>query len=78
VTYSGHPLYYYSGDAKAGETNGEGLDGFGAEWYLVSPGGANVEHVTGATNSSGGSGGSGSSGSSGGSGRSGAYGGGGY
>jgi len=45
VTYGGHPLYYYSGDSSPRQTNGEGLDDFGAEWYLVSPGGANVEHL---------------------------------
>lgn len=35
VTYSGHPLYYYSGDTKAGDTAGEGVTGFGAKWWLV-------------------------------------------
>jgi len=60
VTYAGHPLYYYAGDAKPGETNGEGLNGFGALWYLVSPGGAAVQQLT--ASSSGGSGGSGGSG----------------
>ena len=43
VTYKHHPLYTYSGDAKAGQTNGEGLDDFGATWDLVSPSGASVE-----------------------------------
>ena len=43
VTYAGHPLYYYSGDTKAGDTNGEGSKAFGAEWYLVSPKGETVE-----------------------------------
>src|SRR5262245_24700248 len=43
VTYNRHPLYTYVGDAKAGQTNGEGLDDFGAEWDLVSPSGASVE-----------------------------------
>ena len=49
VTYGGHPLYYYSGDSQPQQTNGEGLDDFGAEWYLVSPGGANVEHLAGSS-----------------------------
>ena len=35
VTYAGHPLYRYAGDQAAGDTNGQGLDQFGAEWYLV-------------------------------------------
>ena len=36
VTYYGHPLYYYVGDQKPGETNGQGLNQFGALWYVVS------------------------------------------
>jgi predicted lipoprotein with Yx(FWY)xxD motif len=43
VVYHGHPLYRYAGDVKAGDTNGEGLNQFGAEWYAVSPAGAKVE-----------------------------------
>ena len=29
VTYNGHPLYTYGGDAKAGQTNGQGSNAFG-------------------------------------------------
>lgn len=36
VTYGGHPLYYYSGDAGPGEAEGQG---FNDVWFLVSPGG---------------------------------------
>lgn len=43
VTYAGHPLYWFSGDTKAGDTNGEGLDDFGGEWYAISPAGKAVE-----------------------------------
>ncbi|MDQ3865930.1 MAG: hypothetical protein M3304_03750 [Actinomycetota bacterium] len=43
VTYNGHPLYLYAGDSKPGQTNGEGLDQFGAEWYVLSPAGDKVE-----------------------------------
>jgi predicted lipoprotein with Yx(FWY)xxD motif len=43
VTYAGHPLYWFSGDAKAGDTNGEGLTDFGGAWYAVSPAGKAVE-----------------------------------
>jgi predicted lipoprotein with Yx(FWY)xxD motif len=43
VTYNGHPLYYYSADSKAGQLNGEGVNAFGAEWYVVGPAGSKVE-----------------------------------
>lgn len=32
LTIDGVPLYYYSGDTKAGDTNGQGVAGF---WYVV-------------------------------------------
>ncbi|MFE4454871.1 hypothetical protein [Streptomyces sp. NPDC056796] len=35
VTYNGHPLYSYTGDTKAGQTNGQNLDQFGAKWYVL-------------------------------------------
>jgi predicted lipoprotein with Yx(FWY)xxD motif len=43
VTYDGHPLYTYAGDTTPGQTTGEGLNQFGAEWYAVSPQGTKVE-----------------------------------
>jgi len=43
VTYDGHPLYLYAGDAKPGDTAGNDLDQFGAEWYAVTPDGSNAE-----------------------------------
>jgi predicted lipoprotein with Yx(FWY)xxD motif len=43
VTYSGHPLYYFTGDAKAGDTNGEGSTAFGAGWDVLSPTGTKIE-----------------------------------
>jgi predicted lipoprotein with Yx(FWY)xxD motif len=43
VTYAGHPLYLYQGDTQPGDTNGNGLDQFGAEWYALTPDGANAE-----------------------------------
>jgi predicted lipoprotein with Yx(FWY)xxD motif len=67
VTYDGHPLYYFAGDSGAGQASGQGSDGFGAKWWLVSPAGADVTaSVTSftASSTSGGSSGSGSSGSS--------------
>jgi predicted lipoprotein with Yx(FWY)xxD motif len=39
VTYNGWPLYYYARDQNPGDTNGQDVEGFGAEWYLVSPDG---------------------------------------
>ena len=52
VTYNRRPLYTFVKDSKKGQTNGEGVDAFGAEWYLVSPAGAKVENDN-ATSSSG-------------------------
>jgi len=43
VTYNGHPLYAYAGDTKPGDTTGQGLDQFGAEWYVLSPTGDKLE-----------------------------------
>ncbi len=43
VTYHGHPLYYFVGDSKPGDTNGEGVNAFGAEWYVLSAAGNKVE-----------------------------------
>lgn len=42
VTYNGHPLYYYVGDTKSGDTNGQDLNQFGGSWYVVSAAGAQV------------------------------------
>jgi predicted lipoprotein with Yx(FWY)xxD motif len=42
VTYNQHPLYYYSGDSGAGQHNGQGVDAFGAKWYVVTPAGGAV------------------------------------
>lgn len=37
ITYNGHPLYYYVGDHGPGQIAGQGLNEFGARWYVVSP-----------------------------------------
>ena len=42
VTYNGWPLYYFSKDQGAGQVKGQDVEGFGAEWYLVSPKGTEV------------------------------------
>ena len=39
VTYNGHPLYGFVEDQKPGETNGNDVDGFGAQWYALMPNG---------------------------------------
>jgi predicted lipoprotein with Yx(FWY)xxD motif len=39
VTYNGHPLYRYVGDAAPGDTNGQGVSAFGARWYAVASSG---------------------------------------
>ena len=43
VVYNEHPLYFFAGDTKPGDTNGEGLNAFGAGWDVVSPAGAKIE-----------------------------------
>ena len=42
VTYNHHPLYTFVKDTAKGQTNGEGIDAFGAEWDAVSASGAKV------------------------------------
>jgi predicted lipoprotein with Yx(FWY)xxD motif len=36
VSYNGRPLYYYGGDTKAGDTNGQGKGGV---WFVATPDG---------------------------------------
>jgi predicted lipoprotein with Yx(FWY)xxD motif len=43
VTYNGHPLYTFAGDGAPGQTAGQGVDGFGAEWYVLSGAGNKIE-----------------------------------
>jgi predicted lipoprotein with Yx(FWY)xxD motif len=43
VTYNGHPLYRFGGDNAAGDTNGQGVNAFGARWYVLSPAGNEVK-----------------------------------
>jgi len=50
VTYNHQPLYTFVKDTAKGQTNGEGLNVFGAEWYALSPAGSKVENAR-ATNS---------------------------
>jgi predicted lipoprotein with Yx(FWY)xxD motif len=43
VTYGGHPLYTYAGDGAPGDTKGEGLNQFGAKWYVLSASGHKID-----------------------------------
>ncbi|MEU0565417.1 phosphatase PAP2 family protein [Nonomuraea sp. NPDC005983] len=42
VTYNGHPLYSFLSDAKPGDTTGQGLNSFGAKWYVLNPEGNKI------------------------------------
>ena len=44
VTYDGHPLYYYAADQKPGDTTGQGLKQFGAEWYVLAASGNKIDN----------------------------------
>jgi predicted lipoprotein with Yx(FWY)xxD motif len=46
VTYNHHPLYTFVKDKKAGQTNGEGVNAFGAAWDAISPAGARIDKKT--------------------------------
>jgi predicted lipoprotein with Yx(FWY)xxD motif len=39
VTYNGHPLYRFQADQNPGDVSGQGVNAFGANWYVVSPAG---------------------------------------
>jgi predicted lipoprotein with Yx(FWY)xxD motif len=54
VTYNGHPLYLFKGDSSPGDTNGQGLNAFGGNWYAVTPAGDQITSQP--SNSGGGSG----------------------
>lgn len=43
VTYNGHPLYTFAGDSAPGQTTGQGNQGFGAEWDVLSAAGNKIE-----------------------------------
>jgi predicted lipoprotein with Yx(FWY)xxD motif len=58
VTLDGMPLYTYSGDSKAGDVSGQGMN---STWYVVSPDGTQITKAPGSS-SSGSSGGSGAGG----------------
>jgi predicted lipoprotein with Yx(FWY)xxD motif len=43
VTYKGHPLYFFAKDKDAGDAYGQGVHGFGADWYVLAPSGSKVD-----------------------------------
>lgn len=43
VTYKGRPLYFHQADQRAGQANGQGLEQFGARWFVL---GTDGEAVT--------------------------------
>jgi predicted lipoprotein with Yx(FWY)xxD motif len=51
VTYAGHPLYTFVGDKRSGQTTGEGLRNFGAEWYALAASGRKVDRSEGTSSS---------------------------
>jgi predicted lipoprotein with Yx(FWY)xxD motif len=42
VTVNGHPVYYFIADAKAGDINGQGVNG---KWFAVAPNGGRTTNV---------------------------------
>jgi predicted lipoprotein with Yx(FWY)xxD motif len=40
VTCAGHPLYYFIKDKAPGDVTGQGVNGFGGLWWVVTPSGA--------------------------------------
>ena len=43
VVYNGHPLYYFERDKDSGDAYGQGVKGFGADWYVLSPSGKKID-----------------------------------
>ena len=46
VTYNGHPLYLFQGDAGARQTHGEGINAFGGVWHVLSAAGKKAARDT--------------------------------
>jgi predicted lipoprotein with Yx(FWY)xxD motif len=42
VTYADHPLYYFFKDKATGDATGQGINGFGGLWWVLSPAGAAI------------------------------------
>lgn len=43
VTYKGHPLYFFAKDKDSGDAYGQGVHGFGSDWYVLAPSGGKVD-----------------------------------
>jgi predicted lipoprotein with Yx(FWY)xxD motif len=59
VVYNGHPLYTFAHDQNPGDANGQGVNAFGANWYVLSPAGATITTSASSSSSGSGSGGGG-------------------
>lgn len=44
VTYKGHPLYFFAKDKDDGDAYGQGVHGFGSDWYVLKPSGVKVDN----------------------------------
>ncbi len=44
VVYNGHPLYYFVSDKQPGDTTGQAISSFGADWYALSAAGNKVDN----------------------------------
>ncbi len=44
VTYKGHPLYTFIKDKDDGDAYGQGIEAFGADWYVLAPSGSKVDN----------------------------------
>jgi predicted lipoprotein with Yx(FWY)xxD motif len=43
VTYAGHPLYYVVTDHNPGDATGQGVNNFGAAWYVIGADGNKIQ-----------------------------------
>jgi len=51
VTYAGHPLYYFAEDQEQGQTKGQGVDSFGAHWYVLGSSGTAIKSAASSSSS---------------------------
>jgi predicted lipoprotein with Yx(FWY)xxD motif len=53
ITYAGHPLYYFAADSEQGQTKGQGINSFGAHWYVLGASGAAIKSAASSSSSEG-------------------------